>query len=208
MSSELQQQKALAELLTLEYNQLGIDAKVYSGNEFKRLNNHWAKKPDLIIINSPQIFHRHLNDSLSMNPPIGIEYKKEIKVTQFVRAVKLQAQDRYKDGLYKINKTNENINLNTIAYSHEEFIKSGLFSKTYPSHIYTRQAKSIAEIYRMNDLIEEIEYKWAERICWAFDMPLLLRKNNKFLWSYRNYFFSLDGKEVARYGKDAEYIEY
>ena len=207
MISELEQQKALAELLTFEYKQLGINAKVYSGNEFKRLDAHWAKKPDLIITNSPKIFHSHLNDSLSMNPPIGIEYKKKIKATQFIRAVKLQAQDKYLDGKYLISKTNTIIKLNTIAYSQEEYIKSGNYSKDYPEH-YLEEAKSEEEKIRMKNLIEKLENMWSERVCWAFDMPLLLRKNNQFVWSYRNYFFSLNGKEVARYGKNAKYIEY
>ena len=192
MTDELKQQSMLAQDLQKHYNELGIDAKVYSVNQFKRVDGHWAKKPDLIIMNVPIILHSRLKDKVSMQSPIGIEYKtKGQGITKYIRAVKLQAQDRYLDGVYLIKDINKEIKLNTIAFTIEEFIESGHFIiEPYPK-----------EVIDLADM-------WAERVCWAFDMPLLIKRKGSYFWSYRNYYYTLDGKEVGRYGEDGKFIEY
>lgn len=207
MKNELLQQKALTELLTIEYNNLGINAIIYSGNEFKRIDEHWAKKPDLIITNVPSIIHKRLTNSVSMKEPIGIEYKcRGQGTTQFIRAVKLQAQDRYIDGTYLIKETNKTIKLNTVTFTNECLIKYGHYSCDCIER-FNEIKNTCGGEQGLNQIIF-IEDMWAERVCWAFDMPLLLQRKNKFMWSYRNCFFSLDGKEVASYGKDCRLIEY
>lgn len=206
MSNELQQQEALKNLLQIEYDSLNIPAKVYAKNEFKRIDANANKRPDLIIINSPKIFHRILSKSDSIEPPIGIEYKKRLGTTQFIRAVKLQAQDRYQDGKYLIRENNKEINLNTVSFSNQDLIKYGHYSGDLIERFDTlkicyQNEKCLNEIIFIEDM-------WAERVCWAFDMPLLVRRNNSFIWSYRNYFFDLSGKEVACYGKEGKLIKY
>lgn len=205
MTSELEQQEALKNLLQLEYDSLNIPAKVYAKNDFKRIDAHATKRPDLIILNSPTIFHRRITKSKSIEPPIGIEYKKRLGTTQFIRAIKLQAQDQYQGGLYLIRETNQKINLNTVSFSDQDLIKYGHYSGDFFERL------DILKLYytqrEMNEIIR-IEDMWAERVCWAFDMPILMRRNNTFIWSYRNYYFSLSGKEVARYGENSRLVEY
>lgn len=197
--SELEQQEALKNLLQSEYDILNIPAKVYARNDFKRIDAHASKRPDLIIINSPKIFHQKIKEHVAMNPPIGIEYKRRIGTTQIVRAIKLQAQDEYQKGKYLIRETNNKIDLNTISFSNEDLIKHGHYSGDIIERF---------ELTPENKRQIEIEDMWVERVCWAFDMPLLIRRNNSFIWSYRNYYFSLSGKEVAHYGENAKLIYY
>ena len=96
---ELKKQKLLAELLNDKFCEYNLKSKAYAGNDFKRVDGHWANKPDLIIVDAPKIMHPILNEPHILKPIIGIEFKDNINTGTILSG--MEQVQQYKDYSYR-----------------------------------------------------------------------------------------------------------
>lgn len=182
MSNELPKQKLLAELINEEYKNLGLKAKAYSGKDFKRIDGHHQNKLDLIIIDSPIIFHPMLKVKEVMRPIIGIEMKDETSYGDIVKG--LDQTTNYFNYKYYLTTENFEFKLSSLAFTTTNSIANGIIAKEF------------------------VDNKAIERFAWNKRVAILLNYKHKLVWSFRNYYFDLAGNKIGRFGEHAKFIEY
>lgn len=181
-NEELKKQKLLAELLNDKFCEYKLPSKAYSGNDFKRIDGHWANKPDLIITDAPKIKHPILLDPHIMKPIIGIEFKDYTSMGDIING--LTQVQQYKDYNYFLEQANFHFKLSSLAFSTTNAIARGIIDKEFSDN------------------------KVIERVAWKNRTAILINYKNNFCWSFRNYYFRLDGKLIGRFGEHAKFIEY
>jgi hypothetical protein len=181
-SNELKKQKLLAELLNIEFTHLQMPAQAFTGNDFKRIDGHWANKPDLIIINAPRINHPRLLQPEIMKPVIGIEMKDKTSFGDIVNG--LPQTKNYFDYEYKLEKKDLTFKLSSLAFTTTNAIATGVIDKKFEDN------------------------KAIERFAWKQQIAILKKYKEHLVWSFRNYYFRIDGKVIGRFGEHARFIEY
>jgi hypothetical protein len=181
MRDEIDKQLKLKELLKYNYETINKDVKVYAVNDFKRIDGPTLNRPDLIIINTKPTKKLFVTKN-NIISPIGIELKDTKKWNDTTSGL-IQAQD-YLNYNYEIRETGLQVKLKTIAYSTSNAIKKGI----------------VCEKFEDNALIE--------RFAWKLGTPILLNYNQNLVWSFRNYYFNLDGTICGRFGKNGIFIKY
>jgi len=129
MSNELEKQKLLVELINQEYSNLGLKAKAYSGKDFKRIDGHHQNKLDLIIIDSPIIFHPMLKVKEVMRPIIGIEMKDKTTYGDIVKGLDQTAN--YFNYQYYLTAENFEFKLSSLAFTTTNSIANGIIAKEF-----------------------------------------------------------------------------
>jgi len=181
-SQELKKQPLLAELLNETYSNLGLKAKAYSGNAFKRIDGHHQNKLDLIIIDSPVIFHPILKKPEVMRPIIGIEMKDKTSFGTITKGI--TQTKKYFNYKYHLTPEHLDFELNSLAFTTTNSIVTGIIDKDFKDN------------------------KAIERFAWNERIAILINYKNKLVWSYRNYYFNLAGKKIGRFGEHAKFIKY
>jgi hypothetical protein len=182
MTNEVYKQKLLAELINQEYKNLGLKAKAYSGGQFKRTDGPHQNKLDLIIIDSPIIFHPILKQPEVMRPIIGIEMKDKTSFGDITKG--LTQTKKYYDYEYYLTPEKLDFKLSSLAFTTTNSIANGIVDK------------------------ELSDNKAIERFAWNERIAILLNYKQKLVWSFRNYYFNLAGNKVGRFGEHAKFIEY
>jgi hypothetical protein len=182
MSNEILKQPLLAELINEEYKNLGLKAKAYSGGQFKRIDGHHQNKLDLIIIDSPIIFHPMLKVKEVMRPIIGLEMKDETSYGTIVKGLDQTAN--YFNHQYHLTAEHLDFKLSSLAFTTTNSIANGIVAKEFSDN------------------------KAIERFAWNKRVAILLNYKHKLVWSFRNYYFNLAGNKIGRFGEHATFIEY
>lgn len=179
---ELKKQKLLAELLNDKFCEYNLKSKAYAGNDFKRVDGHWANKPDLIIVDAPKIMHPILNEPHILKPIIGIEFKDNINTGTILSG--MEQVQQYKDYNYYLEPTNFHFKLSSLAFTTTNSIARGIINQEFTDN------------------------KIIERSAWQKTIAILINYKNNLCWSFRNYYFRIDGKLIGRFGEHARFIEY
>lgn len=181
MRNELDKQQKLKELLNYNYQAINKDIKVYAVNDFFRTDGNRLNRPDLIILNTKPTEKQFVTGN-NLTQPIGIELKDTTEFNQTTGGI-FQAQ-QYIDYNYEIRETGLQLKLNTIGFTTTNAIKKGIITKKYEDN------------------------KAIERFAWKLGTPILINHNNNLVWSFRNYYFNLDGKIYGRFGQHAIFYKY
>ena len=179
--NELDKQEKLKALLKYYYNQFNKDVKVYAVNDFFRTDGQALNRPDLIILNTKPTAKKFVTRN-NLTSPIGIELKDTKKWNDTTTGL-IKAQD-YLDYNYEIRETGLQVKLNTIAFATSNSIRKGI----------------VCSDLKDNDLIE--------RFAWKLGSPILLNHENTLVWSFRNYYFNLNGTAYGGFGKNGFFYKY
>jgi hypothetical protein len=180
--SELDKQQGLCNLLNDKFCELNLPSKAYCKNEFKRIDGNALNRPDLIITNAPKIKHPILLDPEIMKPIIGIELKDETRTTNIIDG--LEQTKKYYDYNYFLREKDYHFRLSSLAFTTTTAVREGI----------------IHDKFENNKLIER--FSWKQRIA------ILINYDGELCWSFRNYYFRLDGKKIGRFGEHATFIKY
>jgi hypothetical protein len=180
--TELQKQEQLSELLNTYFKLSKIKARAYCKNSFKRIDGNWANKPDLIIVDAPIINIHWFKQPEVMRPVIGIEMKDETGFTDITSGI--AQTKKYIDYKYCLPQENFEFKLSSLAFTTTNAIKQGIIDKDFQDN------------------------KAIERFAWQQRIAILINYNNELCWSFRNYYFKLNGEIKGRFGEHAKFIEY
>lgn len=180
---ELELQKNLQQLLIESYSIENQKVTILCQNEFKNISTHWAEKPDLIIFHDINYFHPTMKKKI-LTSPIGLEFKNADTLNAITTGVVIQLQEKYLNQEYIIRKTQEKFKLNSLAFATTLSIKEGI--------IYKRNFENASNFF-------------IERFCWKGNVAILTKmKNNGLAFSYKNWYFNLNGKS---FWHDSRWIE-
>jgi len=178
MRNELLRQELLKELLKEHY---GKGIQVYARNDFINKTTTALERPDLIITNPPLPDFKFKSEP-NLNKPIGIELKDTQTFGDTVEGI--HQSQKYLLFKYYIKETNEEINLGTMAFTTSNAIKNGTICKKFEDN------------------------KGIERFSWKLKAPILINHEQNLCWSFRNKYFTLDGKLYGGFGKHAIFYKY
>lgn len=170
--SELVQQEALRDLLSLHFTLHQQKHKILCKNEFIRSDGHWAEKPDLVIFHETLFFHP-LMKKYVLSSPIGVEYKSAEGFDNITTGVVIQLQGKYRKPIYQERKTNQKFICENLAFTNQSGVRDGL--------IYPKRFSESGNFF-------------IERFCWKGDVAVILNRKNKMVFSYRNCYFDFGGK--------------
>jgi len=158
----------------------GNAIQIYAKNDFINTNKA-LERPDLIIVNPPLPNFKFKTEP-NLNKPIGIELKDTKSYGNTVNGI-LQSQ-KYLKFKYYIKQTKKEITLGTMAYTTSNAIKTGTICKKFEDN------------------------KGIERFAWKLKAPILINHEENLCWSFRNKYFTINGKLYGRFGEHAIFYKY